>query len=122
MGKTVDIIFEVDHGPFVKMGNSYFYGNVRTSESLLKKELDLKAGEPFSLTKALEAQKNIRNMDIFNSVQFTSLGLAEENDTVNLLAEIEEKANNLSTQAGVGYDSQKGMYSNAKAGDRNLLH
>ncbi|WP_027359165.1 outer membrane protein assembly factor BamA [Desulforegula conservatrix] len=119
-GKTVDVVFNVEQGPFVKMGNAYFYGNVRTSESLLKKELNMKAGEPFSLTKALEAQKNIRNMDIFNSVQFTSLGLAEKSDTVNLLAEIEEKKPYY-FQAGVGYDSQKGMYSSAKTGDRNLF-
>lgn len=119
-GKTVDIVFNVDQGPFVKMGNAYFYGNVRTSESLLKKELNMKKGDPFSLTKALEAQKNIRNMDIFNSVQFTSLGLAEQNDTVHLLAEIEEKKPYY-FQAGVGYDSQKGMYSSAKTGDRNLF-
>jgi len=118
--KTVDIIFNIDQGPFVKMGNTYFYGNVRTKESLLKKELDLTEGKPFSLTKALEAQKNIRNMDIFNSVQFSSLGLAEKSDTVHLLAEIEERKPYY-FQAGIGYDSQKGMYSSAKTGDRNLF-
>lgn len=117
---AVDLLFTVDKGPFVRVGNAYFHGNVRTRDSLLKKELNLHQGEPFSLTKVLEAQKSIRNMDIFNSVQFTSIGLAEKKDTVHILAEIEEKKPYY-FQAGVGYDSQKGMYSSAKTGDRNFL-
>lgn len=119
-GKTANIFFTVDEGPFVKMGGSFFHGNIRTNDSLLRKELSLKEGDPFSLTKVLEGQKSIRNMDIFNSVQFKSIGLAEKSDTVHVLAEIEEKKPYY-IKAGIGYDSQQGMYSSAKAGDINLF-
>lgn len=118
--KNVDILFSIDQGIFVKMGGSYFYGNIRTRDTLLRKELGLAEGDPFSLTRVLEAQKSIRSMDIFNSVQFRSIGLAEKSDTVHLLAEIEEKKPYY-VQAGLGYDSQKGLYSTAEAGDHNLF-
>jgi len=53
--------------------------------------LELQPGESFSLIRLLESQRNIRNINAFESVDFKTFGLKEEADAVNLLVEVEEK-------------------------------
>ncbi len=68
----------------------------------------------------LETQKNIRDIDTFNSVQFKSIGLKEKAEDVNLFVEMEEKKPYF-FQAGAGYDTEKNFFAHAKVGDHNLF-
>ncbi|HHO76102.1 MAG TPA: outer membrane protein assembly factor BamA [Deltaproteobacteria bacterium] len=118
-GSLVDIVFDVDEGPQVVMGGIYFKGNFRTSQNILIDEIEMRQGEPFSLKKMLYAQKNIRDMDIFHSVQFRTVGLKEKNDEITLLVDIEEKKPYY-VQFGSGYESNKGVFGQLRGGDHNL--
>jgi outer membrane protein insertion porin family len=115
-----DVVFEVDKGPFVKMGQIYYSGNFRTKESVISREIEMEAGEPFSLAGMLEGQRTIRNMNIFNSVQFKTIGLREKADDIHLFVEMEERKPYY-IQTGVGYQTDLGTYINLRAGDRNFL-
>lgn len=114
------IVYHVEEGPFVKMGEVYYTGNFRTKPKILLNELEIKPEAPFSLVRLLETQRNIRNMKIFESVKFKTIGLREKADKVNLFVEIEEKKPYY-VQVGGGYDTERLMYVNAKAGDLNLF-
>lgn len=114
------IVYHVDEGPGVEMGQVYCTGNFRTKENILQNELGMKPGDPFSLVKMLEAQRNIRNLDLFNSVRFKTIGLSEKAKKVHLLIEMEEKKPYF-IQAGGGYDTQRSFFANARAGDHNLF-
>lgn len=115
-----DITYRAEEGPYVSTGETYYTGNFRTKETILDNELELKTGDPFSLTKMLRGQRNIRNMDIFDNVRFKTIGLKEKADTVNLIAEVTEKKSYF-VELGGGYESDRGFFAQTKAGDHNLF-
>ncbi|MFC1812312.1 outer membrane protein assembly factor BamA [Thermodesulfobacteriota bacterium] len=117
---SASVTYRVDEGPHVKMGEVYFGGNLRTRKKILTDEMVLKPGDPFSLTRMLQTQRNIRNLDIVDSVEFKTAGLKEKADSVTLFVEIEEKKPYY-VEAGAGYQSDQGLYSHLRFGDRNLL-
>jgi outer membrane protein insertion porin family len=114
------VSYHVDEGRYVTMGNIYYRGNFKTGTSAIRKELGIEPGQPFSLKAMLEGQKNIRDMSVFNSVQFKTIGIKENRDRITLLIDMEE-IEPYYMQAGAGYASDKGLYGNARVGDKNLF-
>ena len=114
------VTYRVEKGHDVNMGQTFISGNFRTKDRIIQDEIELEAGAPFSLKKMLETQRNIRNLNTFDSVQFKILGLKEQKDEVDLFVKVEEKKPYF-IQAGVGYDSKRKTYFNTKVGDRNLF-
>ena len=114
------VVYQVNEGPFVRMGRIYYSGNFRTKEYIVSREINLMPGEPFSMARMLEGQRKIRDMDIFDSVQFRTLGLKQKAEDVHLFVEMEEKKPYY-IQTGIGYQTDTGAFINLKAGDRNFL-
>ncbi|MGB2690431.1 MAG: POTRA domain-containing protein, partial [Desulfobacterales bacterium] len=114
------VMYDVDEGPFVKMGQVAYTGNFLTKKRVINNELELDPGEPFSLKKFLRSQRDIRDIEAFDSVRFNTFGLKETADKVNLLLELEEKKPYY-IQTGGGYDTERGFYANILGGDRNLF-
>jgi outer membrane protein insertion porin family len=117
---SAQLIYRVDEGPYVELGQVYYTGNFRTRKEILQRELHLALGEPFSLVKIVESERSIRNLGIFDSVRFRTIGLKEKREKVHLLVDIEEKKPYF-IQAGGGYETNRGFYLHARAGDRNFL-
>lgn len=117
---AVRIVFAVRQGQRVTMGRIYYQGNFATRKRPLARELGIRPGEAFSPQAMLKGQKNIRNMGVFESVQFRTLGLKSQSDKVTLLVDIQETPPYY-IQSGAGYTSDKGLFANARLGDRNLL-
>jgi len=116
----VAVTYEVEEGPLVKMGQVVCTGNFLTQRRVIDNELEIDPGDPFSLKKFLKSQRNIRDVEAFDSVRFNTYGLKEKEDIVNLLVELEEKKPYY-IQTGGGYDTERGFYGNILAGDHNLL-
>ena len=119
-GHDAHLLYKIDPGYFVKMGKAYYSGNFRTKEKVLSDVIDIKEGEAFSLKGMFEGQKNIRNLGVFHSVRFKTIGLKEKKKTINLFAELEEKKPYF-LQFGGGYESNRGMFLETAAGDHNFL-
>lgn len=113
------LIYRIDEGIRVYMGNTYYTGNFKTRGWAVKRELGIKKGQPFSLKKMLVKQKAVRNLNIFNSVSFKTIGLKERRDTVHLFIEMEERRP-LYTQVGIGYE-QDLFWGQVRAGDHNFM-
>jgi len=118
--QRAEIIYEVTEGPYVEMGDIHMVGNFRTKNTVVQKELTIKKGKPFSLIKMLETQRNIRNINAFETARIRPMGLKEKEDTVNLLVEVEEKKS-YSFQASVGHDTSRRLYANTRIGDLNFF-
>ena len=116
----VTIVFTIDKGIFVCVNQIFFSGNFITKDSVIKNKIKMKKGDIFSLKKALNAQRNIRNMKIFNSVKFETTGLKERLEKVNFIVNLEEKKPYF-LELGGGYESEKGGFANIKTGDNNLF-
>lgn len=107
-------------GPAVTLGNIYYSGNFRTKERVFRRTLGMRTGDPFSPSRYLQSERNLRNLEILESARFRAIGLAEKVDEVTLLVDVAEKKPYY-IEAGFGYESQRGLYADAKAGDGNLL-
>lgn len=119
-GRTADIVYHIDEGPEVKMGRTFITGNLRTRPGVIKQEVELTEGDPFSLTKLVKSQQNLRSLQIFKSVDFTSPGLREQEDRVHLFIETLEKKP-FFIELDAGYNSAQGGCVKLAAGDHNLL-
>ena len=119
-GLLADVIYEITQGPFVSMGEVFCKGNFLTKERVIKYGVEINSGEPFSLSKILASQKNIRNINVFDSVQFKLPGLAEKKENVNMVVEVEEKKPYYIRVKG-GYDTKRLSYGHTRLGCRNLF-
>lgn len=115
-----EIVYEVTAGPYVEMGETIFIGNFDTKQRVLLKEMALNKTEPFSLKKMLASQRNIRDVNALESVQFQTIGLEENADRVDLLAEVHEKKPYY-IQLTTGYDTWRRFYVDSSVGDINFL-
>jgi outer membrane protein insertion porin family len=118
--KRADVDFRVISGPFVQVGSVFFAGNFRTQDYVLKRELEFKPGDPFSLGAVLEAQRSLRKLNLFESVRVRTIGLKERTPTVHLLFMTVEKRPYF-YEIGAGYETSKGLYARSKIGDHNFL-
>lgn len=117
---SVQLTHYIDEGLYVTMGHVHCVGNFKTRSRIIRREFQMQPGEPFSLVKMLQSQRNIRNLGIFDSVRFRVIGLKEKSDQVHLLVEVEERKPYV-IEAGGGYETDRGFYLHARAGDRNLF-
>ena len=119
-GIGADVVYAVSEGRYVEMGQVYFTGNFRTAEEILRNELEVRPGGPFSAKKILESQRNIQDMDAIDSARIRLPGLQEQADTVNLFVEVEEKRPYW-LEISLGYDTERHFFAATKGGDRNLF-
>jgi len=116
----VDIRYRVEAGPFVRLGRLFFFGNFRTREVFLTRESGLAPGNPFDLRQVLEAQRRLRDLNVFDSVQVQPVGLREKDETVHLLVTTSERRPYYFEMGG-GFQTDKGIFGRAKVGDHNFL-
>ncbi|MEN8244061.1 MAG: POTRA domain-containing protein [Thermodesulfobacteriota bacterium] len=116
---SAQVVFKVDEGPFIRMGNTHYHGNFRTKKRILDREIEMQPSDAYSLKKMYIGEKNIRAMNIFRSVQFKPMGLEDQREKIHLFAEIDERPPYY-FQANAGYESTKGFYAGSKVGDHNF--
>lgn len=64
----IDLVFRVDTGPFVELGELRFEGYEKTRESVLRRRVDLEPGEPLNRVKVDEGRYRISRLGIFEWV------------------------------------------------------
>jgi outer membrane protein insertion porin family len=116
----VDIVHNITPGPEVRMGEVFFLGNFRTREGFMRREVDLTPGDPFVLQEVLEFQRNLRDLNIFESVQVVPVGLKEKDSNVDLMVGAVEKEPYY-FELGGGYQSDTGFFGRSKIGDLIFL-
>lgn len=115
-----DVEFSIEEGPLVTMGDIRYIGAFRTRRRVLERESMVRSGEPLSLKDIVDTQKRVRDLGLFSSIRFRTIGLREKRDTVHMFVEVAEKRSIYGALDG-GYQSDKRTFLNAKVGDRNLF-
>lgn len=115
-----NIVYDVEPGPQVHLGEIFISGNLRTDEKVIRRELKVQPGEPLSLQTMHDGQRRLRGFNIFHGVHYRTIGLKEQEETVNLFVEVEENRPYY-TQVSGGYESDSGLFGRAMVGDRNVL-
>jgi outer membrane protein insertion porin family len=116
----VTVTYEIDDGPFVRLGHVYTGGYFKTRPKKIRNTLKTESGAPFSLTEMVAAQRDLRDMEIFKQVQLKTIGLQEHADAVHVLIDAEEKPPYF-FETGLGYETDSGFFGRSRVGDRNLF-
>ncbi len=117
---SADITYNIDPGPYMEMGQTFLVGNFKTRDHILSREMEIDPGDPLSLSKVLNSQRNIRNINAVEAVRFQTFGLEEKAGHMDMLAEIQE-IKPYYLELASGYDTYRLFYLNAAAGNSNLL-
>ncbi|MBI5708685.1 MAG: BamA/TamA family outer membrane protein [Candidatus Eisenbacteria bacterium] len=118
---AVRVLYAVDEGPLYRLGQVYFStpGALHVREKLVRRELLLKPGSVYRLSRAEESQERLYETGLFGQVQLTPLP-----DSTNTLMEFflqvrERKPRWL--DAGVGSGTEERFRVSGEWGHRNLI-
>ena len=117
--RVIDINFRVREGPRVFVDRIDITGNVRTIDSVIRREMVLVEGDAFNVSKMRRARKKIRNLGFFEKVDIKNVVGSRPDKTV-LQVKVEERSTGEMT-FGAGVSSSVGLLANVGIRERNLL-
>jgi outer membrane protein assembly complex protein YaeT len=84
------VFFRIDEGESYKISGVDIAGARRTRQSFILKETGLKPGEPVSLERLAQAQKNLYDSGVFQAVNLSSIPEQPENHQEKVLINVQE--------------------------------
>ena len=117
--REVDVIVPIVRGPLVHFERIEFRGNSKTRDKVLRRELEIAEGEPFSETHLDTSRKRITALGYFERVDVTTeQGSAP--DKMNVYFEVGERATG-TFQIGAGFSSIENFIATAQIQQANLF-
>lgn len=117
--KKVDIVFDIRQGKKVYFERIEIAGNVKTRDKVIRRELRVYEQELFSATKLKESIKNLRRLEYFEDVNFsTTPGTAP--DRMNLKITVKERPTG-TFGIGAGYSTQDRLVGMVEISQTNLF-
>jgi outer membrane protein insertion porin family len=117
--RLVDIVLNVVSAEKVYVDRIDINGNVRTLDSVIRREMQLAEGDALNQAMVRESERRIRRLGFFDSVVIKTVP-SRTSDRISLAVTVTEKSTGeLSFGAGVNSDS--GATANASIRERNLL-
>ena len=117
--RVIDITFRVREGPRVFVERIDITGNVRTIDSVIRREMVLVEGDAFNASKTRRARKKIRNLGFFEKVDVKNVVGSRPDKTV-LQVKVRERSTGEIT-FGAGFSTTNGFLGNVGIRERNLL-
>ena len=117
--KLVDVDFIIEESPRIYVGEIKIIGNTRTYDKIIRRELRLEEGDPFSLTKFNRSIQRINNLGYFEKVDVRK-ERGDQPNKLNIIIEVEEKKTG-ELQFGIGYSSVDGLNATIGIKENNLL-
>ncbi len=116
---TVDITFDISQGKKVYFERIEIAGNIKTRDKVIRREMRVYEQELFSATKLKESMRNLRRLEYFEDVNFsTTPGSAP--DRMNLKVTIKERPTG-TFGVGVGYSTQDRLVGMVEVSQNNLF-
>ena len=116
---TVDLTYVVEEGPRVYVERINIRGNTRTRDYVIRRELDLGEGDPYNKVLLDRAERRLRNLGFFETVQITTEPSMSP-DRVVLNIDVEDKATGSFSIAG-GYSTGDGFLGEISLSEDNFL-
>jgi outer membrane protein insertion porin family len=116
---TIDVVFEVDEGARVYVERIDIRGNVRTLDSVIRREFRVSEGDAFNTALLRRSEQRIRNLGFFDTVEVrTQQGSAPDKVVIDVRV-AERSTGELSF--GAGYSTSDGALGDVRLSERNLL-
>jgi len=116
----INVSYKINEGKYVQVGQIIYNGNFKTKQRIIKRELGIKEGDPFVLSKVMAGQRELQSISALSTVQVKQVGLEDGADIIHLVVDIEERKP-YSLNLGGGYESEKGFFVEAGGSNKNLL-
>jgi len=117
--KLVDIVFEIGDGQRVYVDQIDISGNVRTLDSVIRREMQLAEGDALNRAKVRESERRIRRLGFFETVKLEAIPTPIADRIILAVKVVEKSTGELSF--GAGLSSDDGVLGNASIRERNLL-
>ncbi|MGH1455413.1 MAG: outer membrane protein assembly factor BamA [Alphaproteobacteria bacterium] len=116
---TINISFVINETPRVFVERVNVNGNIRTLDKVLRREMEIVEGDPFNRSKLAKSEKNVRNLDFFETVNVdVTQGSAPDKTVVDI--NVQEKSTG-ELSIGAGFSSTDGPLADLSIRERNLL-
>lgn len=118
--KTVALKFFIDPGKRVYVRRINFFGNTRTRDEVLRREMRQIEGGWIATSKVKRSQERLERLAYFDEVKLETAPVPDSDDQVDLNFTIVEKPSG-NLQAGFGYSQVQGLVLSADVLFRNFL-
>jgi outer membrane protein insertion porin family len=116
---TVDVTFDFHKGEKVYFERIEISGNVRTRDKVIRRELRVYEQELFSATNLKESTKNLRRLEYFEDVNFSTTPGSAPN-RMNLKINVKERPTG-TFGVGAGYSTQDRLVGMVEVSQNNLF-
>ena len=117
--RTIDVTYDIAEGPRVYVERIDVNGNVRTLDSVIRREFQLAEGDAFNTSKVKKSEQNLKNLGFFKKVDVTNAQGSAPDKTVVTVNVEEQSTGDLSI--GTGFSTTEGLLGNFGIHERNLL-
>ncbi|MDI9409125.1 MAG: outer membrane protein assembly factor BamA [Candidatus Pacebacteria bacterium] len=116
---TLDIDYTIKETPKSYIEKINILGNVRTLDSVIRREFRLAEGDAFNTTRVNRSEQRVRNLGFFSAAEVTSApGSTPDRSILN--TRVQEQGTG-QVNFGAGYSSADGLLGQVSLGERNLL-
>lgn len=116
---SIDVTFRIGESPRVFVERIDVHGNVRTLDKVIRREMLLVEGDPFSRTKLARSEQKIRDLGFFENVVVKNVSGSAPDKTVIDIEVTEQSTGELSI--GAGFSTADGPLADLRIRERNLL-
>ena len=117
--KRVNVVFVVNPGHEVLIDRINISGNTKTSDKVIRREIQVQEQEPYSAEEIRDSQTRLQRLGFFSDTRITTAP-ASQPDKINLNVNVTE-ANTASFQVAGGFDSYQSLFGNFTLGNTNLF-
>ncbi len=117
--KTIDVDFQIAESPRVFVERIDIRGNVRTLDKVIRREMLIVEGDPFSRSKLARSEQRLRNLNFFEKVEVRTVQGSAPDKMVIDVSVAEQSTGELSV--GAGYSTNDGPLADLRIRERNLL-
>ncbi|PAF54585.1 outer membrane protein assembly factor BamA [Helicobacter sp. 13S00482-2] len=114
----VKVLYHIQVGDKVHIGDVLISGNTRTSDRIIRREILLAPGDEYSLSKVNDSENALRRLGFFDNVKIEERRVSA--DSMDLLVNVQEGRTG-QLQFGLGYGSYGGLMINGSVSERNLF-
>ncbi len=117
--EIVDLTYHIKPGERVHIGRIDITGNTRTIDKVIRREILVAEGDPFSISKIKRSEQKIKDLGYFEIVKVTPFQ-GVQTDRSDIKIEVKEKATG-DISLGAGFSSTDGLLGDFSIRERNFL-
>jgi outer membrane protein insertion porin family len=118
--KVIDITYDITEGPRVYVERIDITGNVRTLDSVIRREFKLVEGDAFNTAKLRRSRQRIKDLNFFEKAEITNVPSETAPDRTVIKVDVQEKSTG-EVSFGVGWSTVAGPLVEVSMRERNLL-